>query len=69
MKILEHNIETGEAIEREATAEEIEQKESDSAKQALAGQAEAAKATARAAVLDRLGITAEEAQLILGGSN
>jgi hypothetical protein len=29
----------------------------------------AAKATARQAVLDRLGITAEEAQLILGGSN
>jgi hypothetical protein len=28
-----------------------------------------AKATARQAVLDRLGITAEEAQLILGGSN
>jgi hypothetical protein len=27
------------------------------------------KATARQAVLDRLGITAEEAQLILGGSN
>jgi hypothetical protein len=30
---------------------------------------EEAKATARQAVLDRLGITAEEAQLILGGSN
>ena len=28
-----------------------------------------AKATARQAVLDRLGITSEEAQLILGGSN
>ena len=28
-----------------------------------------AKATARQAVLDRLGITIEEAQLILGGSN
>ncbi len=28
-----------------------------------------AKATARQAVLDRLGITQEEAQLILGGSN
>jgi hypothetical protein len=27
------------------------------------------KATARQAVLDRLGLTAEEAQLILGGSN
>jgi hypothetical protein len=27
------------------------------------------KTTARQAVLDRLGITAEEAQLILGGSN
>ena len=28
-----------------------------------------AKATARQAVLDRLGLTSEEAQLILGGSN
>ena len=30
---------------------------------------EAEQATARQAVLDRLGITAEEAQLILGGNN
>jgi hypothetical protein len=30
---------------------------------------ETAAATARQAVLDRLGITSEEAQLILGGSN
>jgi hypothetical protein len=30
---------------------------------------DATKATARQAVLDRLGITSEEAQLILGGSN
>ena len=31
------------------------------------GEASAAKAAARQTVLDRLGITAEEAQLLLGG--
>ena len=66
MKILEHNIETGEAVEREASAEEIEQMEADAAKQALADQAEAEKAEAKAALLERLGITADEAALLLG---
>ena len=45
--------------DREAIRLEIEEREA---------QAQA-KATARQAVLDRLGITSEEAQLILGGSN
>ena len=66
--IIEHNVTTGEIIERELTAAELEQLEKDQAEKAVK-QAEAeAKATARQAILDRLGLTAEEAQLLLGGN-
>lgn len=60
------NCETGEEIVRDANAEELAQMqiqaENDAKKQAEAE----AKATARQAILDRLGLTAEEAALILG---
>jgi acyl-CoA reductase-like NAD-dependent aldehyde dehydrogenase len=60
------NCETGEEIVREATAEEIAQMELDAAN-AAARKAEAeAKETQRQAILDRLGLTADEAKLILG---
>ena len=50
----------------EFTAEEYEQYEIDKA-QILIRQAEAdAKATARQAILDRLGLTADEAAILLG---
>jgi hypothetical protein len=65
MKILEHNVETGETIEREATADEIEQMEADAVNAGLLEQEQAAKESAKAALLDRLGITAEEAALLL----
>ena len=66
--ITEHNVTTGEIIQRELTAVELEQLEKDQAEYAIK-QAEAeAKATARQAILDRLGLTAEEAQLLLGGN-
>jgi hypothetical protein len=62
------NCETGEEIVRDANAEEIAQMELDAAN-ATAAKAEAeAKATARQALLTKLGITAEEAQLLLGGN-
>ena len=62
------NVETGEEIIRDANAEEIAQMELD-AVNAVAAKTEAeAKATVRAAILDRLGISAEEAQLLLGGN-
>ena len=62
------NCETGEEIVRDANAEEIAQMEIDAA-DAAAKKAEAiAKETAKAALLTRLGITAEEAQLLLGGN-
>ena len=56
---------TGEVTERELTDEEIAQQKSDEA--VIAGQkAEAqAKAKAKAELLERLGITADEAKLLL----
>jgi hypothetical protein len=60
-----HNTETGEIVEREMNEAELAQSEIDQA-DAEAAQAEVqAKATARAAILDRLGLTAEEAALLL----
>jgi hypothetical protein len=65
MKILEHNVETGEAIERNATADEAAYiKAGAEAIKAEGAQAEA-KAEAKAALLERLGITEAEAQLLL----
>ena len=54
---------------RDATSEEAAAIEAHEAEAIAKAKAEAEKATARQAVLDRLGITAEETQLILGGSN
>ena len=72
MKIIErtHNVETGETIdiERDETAAAQAARKTREAEFA-AQQAEAqAKATARQVILDRLGLTAEEAQLLLGGN-
>ena len=68
-KAIEVNCETGEVTERDLTAEEL-QAQADAAAQAeaerVAAEAEAAeKATAKAALLKRLGITADEADLLL----
>jgi predicted flap endonuclease-1-like 5' DNA nuclease len=60
------NLETGEEIIRDANAEELAQMEIDAAN-AQARKAEAeAKATAKAAILDRIGLTADELKTILG---
>jgi hypothetical protein len=69
MKILEHNIETGEAIERDATAEELAQMKIDKAKYKAEEQARTAKAAAKAsaiAKLEALGLNLDEAQAIIG---
>ena len=59
------NCETGEEIVRDATAEEIAQMQLDTAN-AKAAKAEAeARATAKAALLAQLGITEEQAKLLL----
>jgi hypothetical protein len=59
------NTETGEEITRDATAKEITQIELDAANYLAKEAAEETRLTAKAALLDRLGITAEEAQLLL----
>ena len=60
-----HNVETGKITEREMTAEEIAQQEIDEAAFELRQAEIKTKATAKAALLDRLGITADEAKLLL----
>ena len=60
-----HNAETGEIITRDANANELAQIQTDQAN-AQAAQAEAeARATAKAALLAQLGITEEQARLLL----
>ena len=63
------NCETGEVTERELNAEELAQNEIDTAnyliKQNTLIAEAAAKATAKAALLAQLGITEEQAKLLL----
>jgi DNA-binding protein YbaB len=61
------NCTTGEEIVRDANAEELAQMEIDAANAAAAKAEAEAKETARQALLSKLGITQEEAQLLLGG--
>jgi len=62
------NCETGEEILRELTKAEIDQQKIDEAEIAAQQAEVAAKAAQKQAVLDRLGLSAEEAQLLLGGN-
>ena len=63
-----HNAETDEIIDREMTDAEFAAYEADQAAQAAKQAAEASKATQRQALLTRLGITEEEARILLGGN-
>ena len=63
-----HNVETDELIQREMNAEELTQFEADKAAEVERQAAEAQKAAAKQALLDKLGITQEEAALLLGGN-
>lgn len=65
LKVKEFNCETGEEIVRDASAEEIAQFELDATNSAIKEAETQAKATARAAILNRLGLTAEEAAILL----
>jgi hypothetical protein len=60
-----HNTETDEIINREMNDVEYEQYKADVAIEAKRDAAAQAKETARQAILDRLGLTAEEAALLL----
>ena len=66
MIIVEHNVTTGEVIEREATKEELAQAAKDKAEIEAKEAAAELAATQRQELLDRLGITADEAKLLLG---
>lgn len=63
--IIEHNVETGEIIEREMNAQELAQYEIEQAQVQAEVKAEAAKAAEKAALLAKLGITEDEAKLLL----
>jgi len=71
--VLEINVQTGDRIEREFTADELAQRKKDQAAAAAVAQAAADEAAAREAAkasalakLEALGLTAEEAQAIAG---
>ena len=61
-----HDIATDEIIDREMNDEELAQHEADQAAFAAAKAEAESKATARQAILDRLGLTADEVALLLG---
>jgi len=60
-----HNTETDEIIDREMNDAEFEQYKADQAAQAAALVESQAKAAIKSALLDRLGLTEDEAKLLL----
>ena len=66
LQVTIHNAETGEIIVRDANAEEIAQYEMDQLAAETRQQENAQKAADRAALLLQLGITEEQAKLLLG---
>jgi hypothetical protein len=61
-----HNIETDEVIDREMNDDEFAQYEAEKAAQAIVKAEAEAKETAKSAILDRIGLTADELKTILG---
>jgi len=61
-----HNVETGEIVDREMNDAEFAQYEAEQADRQTKADEQAAKDEAKAALLERLGITADEAALLLG---
>lgn len=66
MQIKLHNVETGEITEREMNADELAQLEIDKAAAESDKAEAAAKESARQAILEKLGLTADEVKLLLG---
>lgn len=60
-----HNTETDEVIDREMNSVEFQQYEAEQAAQAVAETEAEAKVAQKAALLSRLGITQDEAKLLL----
>ena len=63
--IIEHNVTTGEIIEREMTADELAKWQAQQKEAQARAQAKAEAEAAKAALLEKLGITEEEAKLLL----
>ena len=63
-----HDMATGEVVDRVMTDTEYTEWQTQQAEAEAQAAALAAKATARQALLEKLGITEEEAQLLLGGN-
>jgi len=63
---LEIDAQTGEAVVRELNEAEADQRTKDLAKHAALIKAKLERAAARQAVLDKLGLTADEAAALLG---
>jgi len=61
-----HNTETNEVIDREMNDAEFAQYQADQAAQAIAKAETDAKKIAKTAILDRIGLTADELKTILG---
>jgi len=60
-----HNVETNEVIEREMNAKELAQFKAEQTQNQATQDAEAAKAVEKSALLAKLGITEDEAKLLL----
>lgn len=63
---LELDAQTGEAVERELTTAEKTQRTKDQTKHAALLETKIERVAARQAVLDKLGLTADEAAALLG---
>jgi hypothetical protein len=61
-----HNVETDEVIDREMNDAEFAQFQADQQAQAIAKAEAQVKENAKAAILDRIGLTADELKTILG---
>ena len=61
-----HNVLTGEIIVRNMDADELAQLELDKVEAKAQAKAQTAKQAARQAVLDKLGLTADEASALFG---
>lgn len=64
-----HNVETDEIIDREMNDEEFAVYEKDLAESAIAKKLKEKEAATKSALLEKLGITAEEAKLLLSQHN
>lgn len=65
-KVTIHNASTGETVVRNMNSAELAQLELDKEADEVRAEAVAVKASARVALLEKLGITEAEAQLLLG---